>query len=192
MATVNEQKKEWFYLDSDGVEQGPFSLAAMRAWWQGGFFPADLKVRLNREYKFHMLSLREDYVLFKDPRDITDTTATTISTTPTTGASTDTAESAVKSLQHAAAATPPPVVQYREYSIKGRFNNKTGSWESKLWEQPEDRALRQMSHYFDLDQYQRIRSGEEKAPKRKAPTPGGASVTPKQKKQKQKKRLVVS
>ena len=30
---------EWFYIDTQGAEQGPFPLSSLRAWFQAGYFP---------------------------------------------------------------------------------------------------------------------------------------------------------
>jgi len=152
---MNDNKKEWLYLDSQELEQGPFSLAEMRAWWIGGFFPADLKVRLQREYKFLLLQGREDYILFKDPN----------APDPPLVEQSNSDDSNNGSSSQKTETPPGTKPQYQEYSITGTFNSKTGRWESKTWDKPNDRAIRQMSHYFDLEKYQRIRSGEEKAPR---------------------------
>ena len=32
-----KEKKEWYYLDKDEVEQGPFAFSEMQAWWMGGY-----------------------------------------------------------------------------------------------------------------------------------------------------------
>jgi hypothetical protein len=41
--------REYFYLDKSQQEQGPFSLAEMRAWWSGGHLPAQQQVRRDGE-----------------------------------------------------------------------------------------------------------------------------------------------
>lgn len=45
------------------------------------------------------------------------------------------------------------------YAVAGRFNKKTGKYETKVWDKPQERDLRQLSHYFDVDEYQRVRAG---------------------------------
>lgn len=35
---------EWFYIDTQGAEQGPFPLSSLRAWFQAGYFPREVRV----------------------------------------------------------------------------------------------------------------------------------------------------
>ena len=39
------RENRWYYLDSRGTEQGPFTEAQMRGWWLGGYLKPTLKVR---------------------------------------------------------------------------------------------------------------------------------------------------
>lgn len=39
------KENRWYYLDARDAEQGPFTEAQMRAWWDGGFLKATLRVR---------------------------------------------------------------------------------------------------------------------------------------------------
>jgi len=165
---ANENKKEWYYLDKSEVEQGPFSLVDMRGWWRGGFFPTDLQIRLHREYKYRLLVRREDYILFKDPNE-PDLEVQSKEEEEAEAAATSAREEELRK-QLEPMANP---FSYQEYSISGRFNTRTGKWESKEWDKPTDRSMRQMSHYFDVDLYQRIRSGEEKY---QAPAPTKAKT----------------
>jgi hypothetical protein len=34
----------WFYMDVNGLRQGPFSFKEMFTWWRSGYFPDDLLV----------------------------------------------------------------------------------------------------------------------------------------------------
>ena len=35
---------EWFYIDTQGTEQGPFPLSSLRAWFEAGYFPREARV----------------------------------------------------------------------------------------------------------------------------------------------------
>lgn len=35
MAT--KERKEWYYIDKEEVEQGPFTFTEMQAWWHAGY-----------------------------------------------------------------------------------------------------------------------------------------------------------
>jgi hypothetical protein len=35
---------EWFYIDTQGAEQGPFPLASIRAWFEAGYFPKEARI----------------------------------------------------------------------------------------------------------------------------------------------------
>ena len=35
---------DWFYIDTQGQEQGPFPLASLRAWFEAGYFPKEQRV----------------------------------------------------------------------------------------------------------------------------------------------------
>ena len=43
---LDDMKKiSWWYVDDDGLEQGPYSSQDMRAWWEAGYFEPNRKVR---------------------------------------------------------------------------------------------------------------------------------------------------
>jgi hypothetical protein len=35
--TGKKERSEWYYLDKNEVEQGPFTFTEMQAWWNGGY-----------------------------------------------------------------------------------------------------------------------------------------------------------
>lgn len=51
----------WFYMDSNGVKQGPFSFREMYSWWKGSFFPEDLLVKNIWESEFKELKSIDDF-----------------------------------------------------------------------------------------------------------------------------------
>jgi hypothetical protein len=46
----------WFYLDNDGVKQGPFSFKDMYSWYKGGFFAKDLQIKTVWDNAFRALA----------------------------------------------------------------------------------------------------------------------------------------
>ena len=48
--------KEWVYLDDENQQQGPFSLAEMRDWFEKGFFEPTLQVK-RQTYDSHASSI---------------------------------------------------------------------------------------------------------------------------------------
>jgi hypothetical protein len=39
---------EWYYMDAQGVEQGPFGLQQMRQWYAAGYFTSELQAKCGR------------------------------------------------------------------------------------------------------------------------------------------------
>lgn len=35
---------EWFYIDTQGAEQGPFPLSSIRSWFEAGYFPKEARI----------------------------------------------------------------------------------------------------------------------------------------------------
>ncbi|KAG1706526.1 hypothetical protein DVH05_001675 [Phytophthora capsici] len=51
-----EVEDEWFYLDPQGLQQGPFKTAEMREWFEAGYFKPHLPIRFGREGIFTALA----------------------------------------------------------------------------------------------------------------------------------------
>lgn len=51
----------WFYLDSNGLKQGPFSFKEMYLWYKGGFFRGDLLVKQVWDSQFQPLSQQQEF-----------------------------------------------------------------------------------------------------------------------------------
>lgn len=47
---------EWYYMDSENTQQGPFTVKQMRQWFMGGYFSTDLLIRAGSVETFHSLS----------------------------------------------------------------------------------------------------------------------------------------
>lgn len=47
---------EWFYLDPQGLQQGPFKSVEMREWYEAGYFKPHLPIRFGREGVFTALA----------------------------------------------------------------------------------------------------------------------------------------
>ncbi|MES1918808.1 GRB10 interacting GYF protein 1, partial [Bonamia ostreae] len=50
------ERLNWFYLDEDGNEQGPFSSKTMLKWVQRGFIPGDLQLRSDISTEYALIS----------------------------------------------------------------------------------------------------------------------------------------
>ncbi|GLE06273.1 hypothetical protein PINS_up015520 [Pythium insidiosum] len=53
---VVEVQDEWYYLDPQGMQQGPFKTAEMREWFEAGYFKPHLPIRFGREGTFTALA----------------------------------------------------------------------------------------------------------------------------------------
>ena len=42
---TTEEERDWFYIDAQGFERGPFDSSTMRAWWDNGFLTKSLAVK---------------------------------------------------------------------------------------------------------------------------------------------------
>lgn len=51
-----EVEDEWFYLDPQNLQQGPFKTAEMREWFDAGYFKPNLPIRFGREGVFTPLA----------------------------------------------------------------------------------------------------------------------------------------
>ncbi|KAI9905970.1 hypothetical protein PsorP6_013651 [Peronosclerospora sorghi] len=51
-----EVEDEWFYLDPQGLQQGPFKTAEMREWFEAGYFKPHLPIRFGQEGIFTALA----------------------------------------------------------------------------------------------------------------------------------------
>ncbi|KAF1336660.1 Perq amino acid-rich with gyf domain-containing protein, partial [Globisporangium splendens] len=51
-----EVRDEWFYLDPQGLQQGPFKSIEMREWFEAGYFKPHLPIRFGREGAFTPLA----------------------------------------------------------------------------------------------------------------------------------------
>ena len=60
-----EEKRGWFYMERNGKQQGPFSAAKMRSWFQRGCFSAKTMVRYSEIGAFAQIQ-----ELFPDARDV--------------------------------------------------------------------------------------------------------------------------
>ncbi|KZV57529.1 zinc finger CCCH domain-containing protein 19 [Dorcoceras hygrometricum] len=54
---VNDREKIWHYQDPSGKVHGPFSMARLRKWNDGGYFPSDLRIWRTTEKQDHSILL---------------------------------------------------------------------------------------------------------------------------------------
>ena len=45
----DDEKLEWWFMDSQGFEKGPFASSTMRAWWDNGFFTESIIVKYQQQ-----------------------------------------------------------------------------------------------------------------------------------------------
>jgi len=160
----------WFYQDSTGEKQGPFTTKEMKEWFVAGFFDDDLLVKRITETEFVMISDREEFRnLERRPQDqvYVPTNSFQIQQMamanpfyqdPGTGYFDPAVEA---SLGMPAAAAPEPQNASGDYTqkaffttLKGRFSatDQESYWQSKGL--PTDKDGRMLSNYFDYEAYQ--------------------------------------
>jgi len=182
----------WFYMDSNGLKQGPFSFKEMFLWWKGGYFPSELLVRTVWEEKFEQLgNLPEFYSapvrlierIEKEQEDQVKQGNIEVPMVPTY-------YEPNKDEEH-----QPPLKnpKFQEYAVKGTFNSLTGKFQSGegFFEGkglPVDRDARMMAHYFDFSQYQQQMQAAEK--KKKKPVKGTKKFWKERKEKKRRAKLV--
>ena len=45
----DDEQLEWWFMDSQGFEKGPFTASTMRAWWDNGFFTESIVVKYQQQ-----------------------------------------------------------------------------------------------------------------------------------------------
>ena len=50
--------EQWLYIDSGGLQQGPFSTAAMAQWWRAGYLPPNTQVKRAGEQQWSAIADR--------------------------------------------------------------------------------------------------------------------------------------
>jgi len=60
IGTAHHDGKDWFYLDCQGKEQGPFTKEKIKSWLEHGFFKSNLQVRKGDESGFSPIVSRGD------------------------------------------------------------------------------------------------------------------------------------
>jgi len=162
----------WFYRDSNGLKQGPFSFKEMFLWWKGGYFPDELSVKTIWENDFQELgNIPEFYSappklierIEKEQEELVKKGHIEVPMVPNVYEPEDESQPPLK--------TP----KFEEYAIKGSFNVQTGKYqiENHFEEKglPVDRESRMMDRYFDFNQYQQqMQNSAEK--KKKKPVKG--------------------
>jgi len=153
----------WFYQDSAGMKQGPFSFKEMFLWWKGGYFRSDLPVKTVWEDNFSQLGEIAEFYnappklierIEKEQEKLLMTGHVEIPLVPTYYEE----PQPELSLPH-----PPPlqIPDFHEYSVAGGFNPLNGKFQKDDSAAyftnkgiPSDKDFRMMSNYFDHEQYQ--------------------------------------
>jgi len=145
----------WFYKDSNGLRQGPFSFKEMFLWWKGGFFHSDLMVKTIWEEQFQQLGQIPEF--YNAPPKLVERI-----------------EREQEEMMRRGHLEVPLVPSYyeermeepkeddqkkdKQYVVVGSFNAMNGKFqegnEFELRGMPSDKDARMMSYYFDLNAYQ--------------------------------------
>jgi len=167
-----KEEREWYYIDDEKKEQGPFTLQEMQSWWFGGYMPTTLTVRKKDEKDYVAITTLSQ---FQQPSfDPAAYYAYYYQTALAAAAAAG--PTANSGLPQGATATAEkqvfPGYVYKapsdkneddriaaqllcsDYSQTAAFNKRTGRFSSidGGWT---DSAARQMAHYFDYEEWQR-------------------------------------
>eukprot|EP00299_Pterocystis_sp_00344_P012849 c6227_g1_i1.p1 GENE.c6227_g1_i1~~c6227_g1_i1.p1 ORF type:complete len:395 (+),score=107.05 c6227_g1_i1:3-1187(+) len=151
----------WFYVDMNNAEQGPFPTSQMRLWYCHKMLPEEVKVRIvsktapNEDDGTRRKNRHKPITSFL--HSLFGATQEKIAPPPKTEEEFDLREK-----------EPDP------YMSLGHFNSRTGMMEMETkgyWEQKglaNDRAGRQLQHFFDFDRWQDEKNRLVQAKRRKA------------------------
>jgi len=159
----------WFYQDTTGEKQGPFTTKEMKEWFVAGFFDDDLLVKRINEPEFGMIAERGEFKnLERRPQDQVYTPANSFQIQQQLAAAPNPyyQEGFDPAVEEVFIAPPPqqqpePKQQTGDYSqkaffttLKGRFSatDQDSYWSSKGL--PSDKEGRMLSNYFDYEAYQ--------------------------------------
>jgi len=195
----------WFYIDSNGARQGPFSFKEMYTWWRSSFFPQDLMVKSVWDHDFRLLIHVPEFYninpkiaekLEGEREDILKsrsyaTSYSTAASYATSIAPTDYA------LSSSALPDPAPAAAGDDYTVVGSFSSLSGKFQARDTDShfaskglPSDRALRMMSHYFDYDKYQEQMNAAKAAGVKKKKVKGTKEFWKKRKDAKKHKKML--
>lgn len=185
----------WFYQDSSGVRQGPFSFKEMYLWWKSGYFPEDLLVKTVWEEDFSPLGtisyftnlpLKIAELIEKEQEELSNT----IQVEPSSTEQQTTQNSSVTS------SSSDNSNEGELYSNLGGFN-LGGKFQVDAINKAQivDRDQRMMSYYFDNEKYQaqmNAQKNSEDLSKKKKQIKGSKKFWKERKERKKKAKLIAS
>jgi len=181
----------WFYNDSNGLKQGPFSFKEMFLWWKGGYFPNELLVKTIWEDSFQELGQIPEFFsappklierIEKEQEELVKQGHIEVPMVPSYYEPKDDGEH------------PPPskAGKFEDYTVKGTFNTASGKLQNDQGVSrptgPIDREARMMSKYFDFDKYQQEMAENKK--KKNKPVKGSKKFWKERKEKKRRAKLV--
>jgi len=173
----------WFYMDSNGLKQGPFNFKEMFLWWKGGYFPNELMVKNIWEEEFQPLGTVPDF--YKAPIKLVERIEKDQEEMVKKGHIELPFVASVYEAPKDEPASKMP--DFKNYAVKGSFNALSGKFQGD-GKGPVDRDHRMMSHYFDLDAYQEHMAGVSK--KKKKPVKGTKKFWKERKEKKRRAKLI--
>jgi len=148
----------WFYNDSNGLKQGPFSFKEMFLWWKGGYFPNELLVKTIWETTFQELGQIPEFFnappklierIEKEQEELVKQGHIEVPMVP----------NYYEPKEDGSGEPPAKTTKYQEYSATGTFNSASGKFQGDQAlptrpTGPVDRDASMMSKFFDFDKYQ--------------------------------------
>jgi len=181
----------WFYKDSNGDKQGPFTTKEMKEWFVAGFFDDDLLVKRIHETEFGTISERPDFKdLERRPQDQVYVPMSAFQaqqqlvTAPNPyyqdgpsffdPAFEETPPAPAPPVPAPVVVEPEPETIARDYAQKAYFTTLKGRFsatdQESYWSMkglPSDKDGRMLSNYFDYEAYQEQMRNAKPAEKKK-------------------------
>jgi len=181
----------WFYKDSNGDKQGPFTTKEMKEWFVAGFFDDDLLVKRIHETEFGAISERPDFKdLERRPQDQVYVPMSAFQaqqqlvTAPNPyyqdgpsffdPAFEETPPAPAPPVPAPVVVEPEPETIARDYAQKAYFTTLKGRFsatdQESYWSMkglPSDKDGRMLSNYFDYEAYQEQMRNAKPAEKKK-------------------------
>jgi len=202
----------WFYLDHEGIKQGPFMTTEMRDWFVDGFFTRDLKVKRVYEEDFSRIGDRDEFKGLKQKpiRHMSyfndyyaDPNWNYFNQPPNMPSNSSTGNPNASGGGNQSSHGDKNDGSYSQkalFNLGGKFaqgggGGGGGGGNMSYWKikgLPEDREGRMMGHYFDVEQYQEsMRNMKQNPPKKRKVTKKMIQYYKKKKEDKKKRRILM-
>jgi len=189
----------WFYMDSNGLRQGPFSFKEMFLWWKGGFFQSELPAKTIWEDDFTPLSQIPQFS--SAPAKLVERIEKEQDEQMRRG---HLEVPMVPAYYEEPTGSDDPQKEeggskYHDYTVTGGFNPQSGKFQkddaSAYFTNkgvPADKDFRMMSHYFDPQQYQAMRqaAASTEEPKKKKLVKGSKKFWKERKEKKRRAKMI--